>query len=305
MSDIFTGRLRSEIPKCLVAFADALIDKPSLHSIDFSDNAFGPDGLKPLVPLISARTSLQTIRLNNTGLGPQGGQILAEALLAAHENNVKAKKPSQLRVLVCGRSRLENGSMVKLAQAFKSHALLSEIVMPQDGIRPEGIAELLQGLMTCTELEILDLQDNTFTTSGGRALAAALPAWTKLKKLNVGDCMLEAKGCLALIDALKSSTIPDLEVLNLQYNEMNEDGARALALILQRFPKLVQLELNGNCFAEDGDGADAVRDALESMDKSEALGTLSDMEEEESDEEVESGSEDELAEELSKVAVSK
>jgi Ran GTPase-activating protein 1 len=76
---MFTGRLRSEIPLALTHLVDVLKTKTSLKLVDFSDNAFGPDGLLPLVPLISECTSLEIIRLNNTGLGPQGGQILAKA----------------------------------------------------------------------------------------------------------------------------------------------------------------------------------------------------------------------------------
>ncbi len=128
---MFTGRLRSEIPQSLKNLADALLDKENLHTIDFSDNAFGPDGIRPLMNLIGQRTSLQVIRLNNTGLGPQGGQLLAEALMMAHKKNVADGCESNLRVVVAGRSRLENGSMGALAEALQAHGHLREIVFPQ------------------------------------------------------------------------------------------------------------------------------------------------------------------------------
>lgn len=303
MHDIFTGRLRSEIPKCLDAFCDSLLEKKELEVIDFSDNAFGPDGLTPLVPLISHRTSLSTIRLNNTGLGPEGGKMLADALISARKNLEKSdpNAKSNLKILVCGRSRLENGSMESMSEALKLHASLREIVLPQDGIRPEGIVSLMKGIEHCSDLEILDLQDNTFTEKGAEALAQALPKIKNIRKLNVGDCMLTAKGCLGVIDSLRTTDHKDLEVLNFQYNEMNETGAKDLALILNKYSKLESLELNGNNFDAEGDGAEAVRDALKLMDRDDVLGSLSDMEEESEEEEEE---EEDLTEEISKVSLS-
>lgn len=309
---MFTGRLRSEIPHSVTALTEAILDQPLLASIDFSDNAFGPDGIKPLVPLLQKRTTLAEVRLNNTGLGPQGGQILAEALLESHQLSSAQGHESSLRILVAGRSRLENGSMPFMAKALQAHGQLREIHFPQNGIRPEGIVILMAGLSACPELEILDLQDNTFSVKGSRALAKALPHWPKLKRLNIGDCMLKSQGCLAIIEAFKNSRHPDLEYLNLQYNEINEEVTKALAGILKLFPKLKKIELNGNWFCEDSEAVDALREALDELGlDSDVLGSLSDMEEEdseaeeehdfeESDGETQDNEADELAEMLGK-----
>merc|ERR1712072_416748 len=46
-SDIFTGRLRSEIPPSLEHLGDGIIAAGAkLTELDLSDNAFGPDGVK-------------------------------------------------------------------------------------------------------------------------------------------------------------------------------------------------------------------------------------------------------------------
>lgn len=139
--------------------------------------------------------------------------------------------------------------------------------------------------------ELLPLS-HAYSHTGSRALAAALPNWPRLRVLNIGDCLLKAKGCLTFIAALAVSDNMQLEVLNLQYNEMREDGALALAKVLKRFPKLKSLEVNGNQFEEDGEGAEAIREALREMDTEDVLGTMSDMEEVDSSEEEESDGED-------------
>lgn len=207
MSDMFTSRLRSEIPHCLKYFVDALAKDKQLESVNFGDNAFGPDGITPLVPLIAANTQLKVLKLNNTGLGPRGGCILADALTQLHQSCVKAQVESQLQTVVCGRSRLENESMHQLGTALGLHSKLTELSLPQDGVRPEGIMVLLPLLAKCTNLQILDLQDNTFTARGARALAAVLDKWPHLRHLNVGDCMLTSAGAVAVMRTLCDSPL--------------------------------------------------------------------------------------------------
>lgn len=48
--------------------------------------------------------------------------------------------------------------------------------MPQNGIRMEGIEAIVGGLRKNAELQWLDLQDNTATEKGSRAIAKSLPS---------------------------------------------------------------------------------------------------------------------------------
>ncbi|KAF9101866.1 hypothetical protein BGX27_011295, partial [Mortierella sp. AM989] len=284
-SDIFTGRLRSEIPDCLVAFGDALKDKKHLVELNLSDNAFGAAGVNPLVEFLTTNRNLQILKLNNNGLGVTGGKVLAEALMTAHERNVAENKKSSLRVIIAGRNRLENGSSPDLAKAFAAHGTLTHVAMPQNGIRMEGIEALAAGLTKCPGLETLDLQDNTFTERGCRAFAAALPTWTGLKRLNFGECLLSNKGAILLTRALAQGKNTKLESIDFTYAEMRETGFLELAgVISAHLPNLAKLELNGNQVEEDSASIDAVRNALSRHDHDDALGELDDMEEPDSDE---------------------
>jgi Ran GTPase-activating protein (RanGAP) involved in mRNA processing and transport len=47
-ADIFTGRLISEIPQSLRALCTSLLTLPELHTVDFSDNAFGGRTADPM-----------------------------------------------------------------------------------------------------------------------------------------------------------------------------------------------------------------------------------------------------------------
>lgn len=47
--------------------------------------------------------------------------------------------------------------------------------MPQNGIRMEGIEAIVKALRLNVDLEVLDLQDNTATERGSRAISKSLP----------------------------------------------------------------------------------------------------------------------------------
>lgn len=90
--DMFTGRLKTEIPKAL-EYLGAGLRTASTHltELDLSDNAFGPIGIQGLADLLTSSPcyTLQELRLNNNGLGISGGKMLAKALLKCHENSSK------------------------------------------------------------------------------------------------------------------------------------------------------------------------------------------------------------------------
>jgi Ran GTPase-activating protein 1 len=164
---MFTGRLKDEIPLALDAIVDALLDKKKLRKLDLSDNAFGPAGAKPLMKLLTTNRNIEFLLLNNNGLGIEGARLISEALVEAHELNVKEGIPDQLKMIIAGRNRMESPGATHLSkalEAFKSS--IRHIQMPQNSIRPEGIVALMESISKCKELEFLDLQDNTFTESG-------------------------------------------------------------------------------------------------------------------------------------------
>lgn len=288
LSDMFTGRLREEIPFALEALGDALVDKEKLEKVDLSDNAFGPAGAQPLFKLFSENVHIKHILLNNNGLGVTGGNIFAKALLqcAKKSRDLYPETPTALRTLVCGRNRLENGSMASMAEALEAHGHLHVVRMKQNGIRPEGIETLINALSKNPHLHVLDLQDNTFTASATQALAKAVHNWKNLRELNVGDCLLSAKGSHSLaLSLVEKSNLDLIESLFLGYAEMEEDAALLLADAVSQMKMLSTLDLNGNVFDPEGAAVAAIKKAIKSLGKDfeEVLLELDDMEWDESD----------------------
>lgn len=307
-ADIFTGRLISEIPTALKALCDALIDHTELVELNLSDNAFGGRSAEPMVEFLSSNHHFSVLKLNNNGLGIQGGTIVANALIAAADKLAKTGQQSKLRTVICGRNRLENGSAPVWAKAFAKHGGLQEVRMFQNGIRMEGIEALSLGLSQCKNLETLDLQDNTATLRGSRAIAKALPSWPKLKTLNLSDMLLKPKGGALIADALGKGNNKELQTLQLQYDDLDRKCLSSLAsAVSSHLSDLTKLEINGNWADEDDECIEAIKKALERHGHEDALDELDEMdpegEEDEEDEEDEGDEDDDEEADESSAAV--
>jgi len=288
ISDCFTGRMKEDVPPAIEIFGQALVDKKQLRIVDFSDNAFSPAGAKALSNFLSCCINLEELRLNNNGLGPEGGKIIAQALIKSRAKSREAGVESCLRKITIGRNRLENGSASMFAEAFKAHEGLQEVYMYQNGIRPEGIAMLAEGLSACKDLRVIDLQDNTFTEVGASAIASAILSWSHLTRLMIGDCLVSDEGCKLLIsNLLASPSAATVQVINFQYAEMESATAMYLAENLHKFSSLRSLMLNGNCFSSKGKEFEAIEAALMAISADAVLDDLDEMDyesEEEMDE---------------------
>jgi Ran GTPase-activating protein 1 len=293
LSDIFTGRSKCTIPPSILSFARLFHGNSSLVELDLSDNAVGAPGAKALISIIVENRSLQTLRINNNGLGPAGGLIIAEALVELAKLHQENGTVSQLKKLVIGRNRLECSS-VRIAEALSMHSNFQELTIAQNGIRPEWIVPFFQALRGCKSLTYLDVQDNTLTESGAAALASALPAWPLIEHLNLSDCLLRANGGKLLFEGIANAKeLLGLKVLNLQFNELNEDALFCMLKVASGpIEKLESLQLNGNEFHPQGKAAMtlkkmfAERSVLDEWDELEYSDSQSEEESEQEDEEL-------------------
>uniref|UniRef100_A0A8D2ZYD8 Ran GTPase-activating protein 1 n=1 Tax=Scophthalmus maximus TaxID=52904 RepID=A0A8D2ZYD8_SCOMX len=304
-SDMFTGRLRSEIPPSLNSLGDALmLAGARLTVLDLSDNAFGPDGVKGIENLLKSTAcyTLQELRLNNCGMGIGGGKILAASLIQCHKKSSADGAPLSLKVFVAGRNRLENDGATALAQAFQLMGSLEEVHMPQNGINHPGVTALATAVQHNPQLRILNLNDNTFTERGAIAMAQGLKHLRSIQVINFGDCLVRPEGAIAIAESV-SEGIPILKELNLSFCEITEEAALAVAHAVKDKVQLEKLDLNGTklqgsccsshiCLDDDGDLDDDDDDEDEDEDEE-----RDDDDEEVNEEEVEEEEEEEEEEE--------
>lgn len=218
---------------------------------------------------LSAHVPLQHLYLNNNGMGPHAGILIADALSELHGKKEAARKEGKdvpdLETVICGRNRLENGSMTAWAKAYKLHNKIKTVKMVQNGIRQEGVSHLLtEGLSHASELKVLDLQDNTFTVTGARALSKVVSNWASIRELGVGDSLLGSKGGVLVANALAKGKNNKLETLRLQYNEIPAKGIKAFATAAKDgLPALKRIEINGNILTEDDESITVLQELLE------------------------------------------
>ena len=84
-----------------------------------------------------------------------------------------------------------------LTQAMGS---LEELQMPQNGILHEGITALADALASNTNLRLLNMNDNTFTEAGAKAMAKVIPV-----KKALADSILLSISVLLLVFAVTIS----------------------------------------------------------------------------------------------------
>jgi len=309
-ADMFTGKKSDEIPFAVKHLMDALKDK-QVSSLDWSDNAFGPNGVRGFIDYMVGNQVCTHLNINNTGLGPEGGQLVANGLLGftlEQWDNPKPETPHvpaahcKLVSLKSGRGRLEDPGCIALSAAFEKMTTLKVLYLPQSGITPKGMLVLAKALRHNLDLEELNLYDNNIGPKGAPEMFETIKLLKKLKVLNLGDCMLTKKEVAVLVDILK--TVNTLEELDLSYDGVNDAIAKGIVQVIENNPNLAKLNLNGNCLTDKG--INAVKNALEKIQHGEALMTLSDNESEEEDSEdgdESKGSDDELAEAMAGVKI--
>ncbi|CAR26770.1 ZYRO0C01012p [Zygosaccharomyces rouxii] len=321
-ADLYTSRLVDEVVASLTAFLPALLKCHRLEILNLSDNAFGLRTIDQLENYIANAVYLKHLILSNNGLGPHAGERVGKALFMLAQNKRKLKL-NPLETFICGRNRLENGSSLYLALGLKSHGDgLQNVRLYQNGIRPKGVATILHyGLKHNKNLKVLDLQDNTFTTTASSVLSEVLPIWKdSLVELNLNDCLLKQNGADLVFKVFAETKFTKLEVLKAEYNEMVQETLEQVllpAVEKEQLPKLKKLELNGNWLEENSEPLDQLQARFPDLELDDLEEPDSEEEEEEEDEaeqleEVDSGAlenellntrVDTLAEELSKTHI--
>lgn len=226
LKDMFTGRLKNEVPIALKHLLDGITSSGAyLLELDLSDNAFGPIGMESVKPFLQSASCerLEILRLNNNGLGLPGGALLADSV-----GDLK-----NLRTLIVGRNRLASSSTKedvagRIGSALSTICTLEVLEMPQNGIRVEGIIPLAEAVETNTNLKVLNLNDNIITPKGAVKLASALSQCSSLEELNLGDCLLKNRGVVYILKGLMEGKVKSLKYVNLSGNEASSEEVVSL-----------------------------------------------------------------------------
>lgn len=232
---MFVSRLRSEIPDSISCLVRGIEGKPIVE-LDMSDNAFGPDGIKAWEFYVKACSDdLKIFKVNNCGISPLGGEMIAAAL--------KANPNLKLEQFEACRDRLENDGFVALASYFKKQKTLKSISMFQNGARKEGIIALFESMTHNPDISEIRINDNWLKEEAVDAVVDALPQLKNLKILDISDCQIGQEGVSKIVFHLPEN----LEEFYCNFNDADE--AESQFAIFEHFltlKNLKKIDFRGN-----------------------------------------------------------
>lgn len=242
---MFVGRKLDTLPDSLTHLIGAIQAFKVTH-LYMSDNAFGPNGVvKFNKQLATSFEHLTHLHLLNCGLGPEGTEMIANALI--ENGNIK------LKCLFISRNRVENKGAAALARYFKTNDQLSKLLIYQNGMRKEAFRDLMPSLIPSAQsgaLEFLDINDNLTEDhkSAVEAIVEFIGAATNLRTLSLSDSSIQTpKNQFKIIEALKQSPCAGVfEELYWNFDIQHANVAvKILNDILTSLPKIKKVKMIG------------------------------------------------------------
>jgi len=257
LSDIFTTRLKTDVPPSIASFTRAFTAIKTLEELNLSDNALGKDGVAAFTSLFDTNPALKHVLINNCGLGSRGGIVLARSLVSSQGHLDHAA----IRALIPSLDAEEDEQDEQAAQHSDSASASASASCAADQAAPRSLIQL----------ETLVAGRNRLENIGATALGHALQHVTSITRLEIPQNGIQPPGIVALCAGLAKN--PSLQVLNLNDNTIKTDGAHALAAALLSLPHLRKLNL-GDCML----GSEGVRIIAKALANSSA-GATTELEE--------------------------
>ena len=220
-----------------------IIEKNSfLDELIISRNALGVSGAKALRSFLINNINLKHFIIDDAGLGEEGGLLILESIL-----NSKRKK-SFLETFSIQENVLGKRCSKLLSMVLKNHQnTLTKVALSRNNFYHADICRILKSLNCCKKLQIINFEDNFFTTNTSKMLSRSLINWPDLRQLIINDCLISKKGIIYILEALSKGNNRNIEHLGLQYCDIDEDEFYILASTIKRKLKMLnQLEIHGN-----------------------------------------------------------
>lgn len=194
-----------------------------LHSetfLDLANRQLKIEDMATLAPALATSTTLTTLFLSQSPIGPNGARHVADAV----RNNTTLRK---LSMCACGLGDL---GARHLAEALKINSALTNLILSSNKIGADGMTALADSLNVNTTLTALILNDSDLNGRHSHwhaAIATALKNNTTLQELSLARCNLDDGAARALAEALRYNT--GLKSLSVVGNRFSRSGDAALA----------------------------------------------------------------------------
>lgn len=132
-----------------------------------------------------------------------------------------------------------------VAKALKCNQTVQELNLHDNSLRAEGVEAICNMMAVNLWITSLDISGNSVGKAGLAALARMIQNSSRLKKLNISQCKIQGvNGVKDFINALAHNHC--LQVLDLSYNEISDEGSACFENVLARNTTLKSLDISFN-----------------------------------------------------------
>ena len=133
-------------------------------------------------------------------------------------------------------------------------ASVTKILVSSNRLGAEGATILCDALRESkvTNVQELDLSDNNIGRDGAKAIAALCSVTASVTKILVRRNKLGDQGATVLCDALRASKVTNVQELDLSYNGIGPEGAKAVAAMAAVVASVTKVLVSGNRLGDAG-----------------------------------------------------
>ena len=202
------------------ALADYISLSSALKKLVLAGNWIRDGGASAFGQGLKDNKMLEELDLCTCGIGPAGGQGLAEGLFSSALTNLN----------LC-RNRIGPTGAAALAEALKVNSALKNLDVGWNELNEEAALSIVRAARQQDKVEVLGLADCGIGPAGAAELADYISFSSALTNLNLGSNRIGPTGAAALAEALKVNSA--LTSLDLCANNIGPTGAAAIAKALQ------------------------------------------------------------------------
>ncbi|KAG1709551.1 hypothetical protein DVH05_020201 [Phytophthora capsici] len=150
-------------------------------------------------------------------------------------------------------AKLDSTSLGDILQHVKEAPDITLLNLSRSGLTPSLAVELADFLESNSTVTHVDLTGNRLGEHGAACLATSLLKNSTVKSLVLAECGLKSEALKEWVSFFQSGTNTTLCHLNLAHNQIDDDGARALAAMLQTVKtRGMQFDLRRNNLSTEG-----------------------------------------------------
>ena len=184
--------------------------------------------MKSLSIFIKENESLKILKVNNGGNGPEGTEILCNALL---DSNLK------LKVIEMERNQLQDKGASFIAKVLEYMKSYETFNLSQNKIRKEYFTNIIKSASLNTELTEIKIADNSMPLEAVKEFCILIGKCLKLRKFDLSDNLLKGESIIKILNALLDNN-SNIEEIYFNGNEIDEGKE----IVNEIFESLIKLK---------------------------------------------------------------